>query len=161
MSFELSERYQIHFQSIRVRRDSQYKSYDNKTLLNVTEVHDLDVKWEESENGTIFFVTSSEKPNSLWYEINLESVEAKVAFKDNLNLELAEETEWDAELLLHNGVVVKDICVPANYIITKMDGVGFYNDNATKPFLADMESIASTQASIRAEIGIPFLVSAV
>jgi hypothetical protein len=145
MSFELSQIYQIHFQSIRVRRHSQYKSYDSKTLLNVTEVHNLDFNWEEGENGTIFFVTSSEKPNSVWYEINLESVEAKVAFKDNLNLELAEETEWTAELLLHNGVVVNDICVPANYIITKMDGVGFYNDNETKPLLADAESIASTR----------------
>jgi hypothetical protein len=145
MSFELSQRYQIHFQSIRVRRHSQYRSYDSKTLLNVTEVHNLDSNWVECENTTMFFITSSEKPNSMWYEVNMESVEAQVAFKDNLNLELAEEVEWTAELLLHNGVVLKDICVPANYIITKMDGVGFYNDNGTKPLLADVESIASTK----------------
>jgi len=108
------------------------------------EVHELDLNWKESENATIFFVTSSEKLNSMWYEINMESVEARAAFKDNLNLELAEEAEWTAELLLQNGVVVRDICVPANYIITKMDGVGFYNNNGTKPLLVDVESIAST-----------------
>jgi len=144
MSFELNQTYQIHFQSIRIRHHSQYKSYDSKTLLNVMEVHELDLNWKESENATIFFVTSSEKLNSMWYEINMESVEARAAFKDNLNLELAEEAEWTAELLLQNGVVVRDICVPANYIITKMDGVGFYNNNGTKPLLVDVESIAST-----------------
>jgi hypothetical protein len=145
MSFELSQRHQIHFQSIRIRRHSRYRSYDSKTLLNIMEVHNLDIDWEEGENVVMFFVTSSEKPNSVWYEISLESVKAKVAFKDNLNLGLGEETEWTAELLLESGVVMKDICVPANYIITKMDGVGFYNDNGIKPLLAEAESLASTK----------------
>jgi hypothetical protein len=144
MSFELSQKYQIHFQSIRVHRHSRYKSYDSKTLLNIIEVHNLDFEWEQGENVATFFVTSSEKPNSIWYEVSLESVEARVAFMDNLNVELGEETEWTAELLLESGAVLKDICIPANYIITKMDGVGFYNDNGTKSLLATAESAAST-----------------
>ncbi len=144
MSFELSHRSQIHFLSIRVLRHSQYRSYDNKTILNVTEVHNLDVDWEEVENGTLFFATHSEKPNSVWHEINLESVEANLAFEENFDLELAEETEWTAETLLESGVA-KDVCAPANYIVTKMDGIGFYNDNGTKALLADAESIASTR----------------
>lgn len=145
MSFELNHRHQIHFQNIRVRRHSRYKSYDSKTTLNIMEVHDLDFDWEEGENATTFFVTSSEKPNSIWYEASLESVEARVAFKENLDVELGEETEWTAELLLQSGVVLKDICVPANYIIAKMDGVGFYNDNGTKQLLAAAESTTLTK----------------
>jgi hypothetical protein len=143
MSFELSHRHQIHFLSIRVRRYSQHKSYDGKTLLNVTEVQDLHIDWDSGEDATTFFVAPSKEPNSTWYEIDLESVEAKVAFADNLNLETGEEAEWDPELLLHSGVLVNDICMPANYIITKMDGVGFYNDNGTNPLSTRMKSAAS------------------
>jgi hypothetical protein len=81
----------------------------------------------------------------MWYEMSITSAEAQEAFKENLNLDFGEETEWNEDLLLETGIVMKDMCEPANYLIKKMDGIGFYNDNGTKPLLADVESVASTK----------------
>lgn len=152
MSFEISEKYPIHIVAIRVRRHSQYPSFDGQTLLNITEVHNLDVSWQHGDNKTIFFATSSDRKESdaqtvepMWYEMNITSTEAQEAFKENINLEFGEETEWNENLLLKTGVVMKDMCEPANYLIKKMDGIGYYNNNGHKPVPTDLESFTSTK----------------
>src|ERR1700730_9762472 len=105
MCFELSEKNCIHFLSIRVRRHSRYPSFDGKTLLNITEVHHLDVNWEQGENKIIFFATSSEGKGPdgqpiepMWYEMSITSAEAQEAFKENLNLDFGEEAAWNEGL---------------------------------------------------------------
>ncbi len=152
MCFELADFHNIMIPSIRVYRKAHYKSFDNKSILNVTEVHDLNINIKKTGEKTIFHAVSSGSTisdgyPSFWYEIGVSSAVAKEAFEENLTLEFGEEAvKWTEDMFEEEGIF-SDIYLTANHLIKQMDGFGYWNDNGVRlgPPRAPQQSVYSQQ----------------
>ncbi|KAI0419176.1 hypothetical protein F5X98DRAFT_385034 [Xylaria grammica] len=73
---------------------------------------------------------NNERPGMplLWYEAVLKSDTFSMAFEQNEKLEFGEEVRWTTEELVKTGAVWELIRTAA-FMVKKMDGVGFWNDN--------------------------------
>lgn len=155
MFFELSKENDfITFNTIRVRRSAQYPSANGKTLLNIIEVHDL--YFDKHDMRNLYSVYTPEtianrEHQPMWYEISLSSTVANKAFQENVNLEFGEESEWTEQALLDQEKFLQDLYLPANCMVKKMDGMGFYNDNGHVPPVIEhaAQSVASTPTPLR------------
>ena len=132
MLFELDDAYGIQFNTVRVHRTVLYPGTGNGSQLKITEVHNLNVN--KHEHNCIYYAWEPEivlekQSPTMWYEISLTSPVAQRVLEENVNLEFGEETTWTEEDFDERVRILKSLCVPANYIVKKMDGMGFYNDN--------------------------------
>lgn len=138
--FELPDAF-AHFviHGVRVRRVSRYTSLDTKSILNVSEVHELQMeeavgdnrmiyKWFGSSDPSVWLAAFGYKHFFLWHEVSISCPSADEIFEQNKTLELGEEASWTAERLSAVGAV-SSLYRPACQMVKQMDGVGFYNNN--------------------------------
>ncbi|PHH79883.1 hypothetical protein CDD82_2108 [Ophiocordyceps australis] len=64
----------------------------------------------------------------IWYEAYISSQGAQELLSQNAGLSLGEQASYDGEVLENKGVS-EDLCRPALYMITQMNGIGAYNNN--------------------------------
>ena len=135
MTFEISKKHQVVPKVARVRRNMQWLSHDSKSILDVTEVTDLFISGKPlSRNGNVMLCkchTSDDLdmdmgPGPLWYEIGIISTMANNLLHQNVNLEAGEETAWTVRDMTSSGAF-EALYRPACYMLTQMDGVGFWN----------------------------------
>lgn len=152
MLFEIDASHRITFNFVRVLRTTLYPSTGNGSQLKITEVHDL--KFEKHSNKNIYYAFEAEnvmedgRP-TMWYQISLTSPIAERVLEENVSLEFGEETTWSEEDFDERVHIFKSLCLPACYMIKKMDGMGFYNDNGyiAPPAAASSPAAAPTVVS--------------
>jgi len=122
--------------SVRVNRISMFKSSDDKSLLKVAEIQDLDIFSAPvpDKNITVYKAIASNeyrpgcvKVNS-WNEVSIQCVELNEKLKQNLDLELGDEAGWTPQSL-SNLSAAQAMYLPACQMLKQMDGVGQWNDN--------------------------------
>ncbi|KAI9746125.1 MAG: hypothetical protein M1818_000806 [Claussenomyces sp. TS43310] len=137
--FECHDVHKIRPVSIRVRRVIHYPSADKKSYLHVAEVHRMIMKaYTVSEKQKMVYqavaapakVMASEL-ETIWHEISISSAEADKTFKNSGDIELGEEASWTLDEMMKDDVL-KALWQPATFMIKKMDGIGFYNDNGQR-----------------------------
>jgi hypothetical protein len=127
---------------VRVRRINRYRSIDTKSMLNVSEVRELQMFDTPGDGCIIWKAVGCVAPDSslttqqgnrykwfyLWHEVSISCPKADEMFEQNNSVELGEETSWDSKKLseIH---AAQSLCLPACAMLKQMDGVGFYNDN--------------------------------
>jgi hypothetical protein len=128
--FKLSADHNVEFDAIRVCHRSHHLSFDGRSILNIIEVHDLDVDLAKSPEGTNYRAHSPDSiTQPLWYEMSVSSVAVEESLHENSTVELGKETAWTERTLAGKGTILSDICLPANFLVKRLDGMGFYNSN--------------------------------
>lgn len=153
--FELPDAF-AHFviHGVRVRRVSRYPSLDTKSILNVSEVRELQMeeaagdnrmiyKWFGSLDPSVWLAAFGYKHLFLWHEVSISCPKADEIFELNKTLELGEEASWTAERL-STVDAVSSLYLPACEMVKHMDGVGFYNDNGMSVQTVPCSSFAET-----------------
>lgn len=101
------------------------------------------------------FLSHNEKTNRAktftrrWYEVSVTSKCADAAFKENVELDIGEEAQWTYENLVTRGLLW-DLCHPMSGIVTRGDGLGFFNEES-RPSLGDTEQQAESSSPSSAE----------
>lgn len=126
---------------VRARRIYRYRSQNSKSMLNVSEVRELQMFDVEGDGCTIWKALGSNQPDTalveqgqiykwlyLWHEVSISCPEADEMFEQNKSIELGEETSWDSKKL-QDVNTVQSLYLPACEMLKQMDSVGFYNDN--------------------------------
>jgi hypothetical protein len=138
MFFELedsmSERF--HLAGVRVHRICRHKGQKTKSILNVSEMHALDIQIASvpEHKSTVFKLSpgpSDRKPCEKlgkWYGLSISSAQLNEMLEENENLELGEEARWETRDLL-DADVAQSIYLPACEMLKKMDGIGQHNHN--------------------------------
>ena len=123
---------------VRVRRVARYKSLHGNSMLNVSEVRELQMFDTEGEVCTIWKAVGCPEPDTLlslgykmfyiWHEVSISCPEADAMFEQDKDIELGEEASWDTKKLseIHT---IQALYLPACEMLKRMDGIGFYNDN--------------------------------
>ena len=135
------ERFQIY--GVRVRRISRYRSQDTKSMLNISEVRELQMFDVPGDDCIIWKAVGSTEPYTsiidpfqgqkynmlfLWHEVGISCPEADEMFDENKKIELGEEASWNPRKLAEINAL-QSLYRPACEMLKQMDGVGFYNDN--------------------------------
>lgn len=138
---QIFECLQIH--GVRVRRINRYRSQNNKSSLNISEVRELQMFDVPGDGCTIWKAIASTQSHTkildpfqgqkynmlyLWHEASISCPEADEIFEQNKNIELGEEARWNSKDLTDIGAM-QCLYQPACEMLKQMDGVGFYNDN--------------------------------
>jgi hypothetical protein len=152
MLFELDAAHSVTFNFVRVLRTTLYPSTGNGSQLKITEVHDL--KFEKHSNKNTYYAFEAEsvmeegKP-TMWYQMSLTSPIAERVLEENINLEFGEQTTWSEGDFDERVHVFKSLCLPACYMVKKMDGMGYYNDNGylAPPVPSALPAMAPTVVS--------------
>jgi len=154
--FKLDEAMSKRFElaAFRVYRICRYRSKDDNSILQISEVHSLDIhKAFVPKEGLTYFKLlpgpperkPCEKPGlGYWFEVSISSSQLDSLLEQNKTLELGEEAKWTPEGLSRLGFG-QSICLRACEMLKQMDGIGQYNNNEVemRPAQAVMENKAS------------------
>ncbi|KAK0703161.1 hypothetical protein B0T26DRAFT_791920 [Lasiosphaeria miniovina] len=145
LQFPLKSDFGVIIRDVRVATKWRYLSPDARSVLNVSEVEQLEV---EPVGGGAFHTgrgnqgaqsarswtpkTAKKKKDEgefpRWYEASITSTRAEALFLQNKSLGLGQKAEWDANTLLEQHIF-EDIYGPALQMLKTMDHVGG-NDNS-------------------------------
>ena len=125
--------------AVRVRRVSRYASLHTNSILNVSEVRELQMeeavgdhcmiyKWFGSLDPSMWLTGFGYKHLFLWHEVNISCPKADKIFEENKTLALGEVASWTSETVATVDAV-QSLCIPACEMLKQMDGIGFYNNN--------------------------------
>jgi hypothetical protein len=143
----MSERFQL--AGVRVHCICRYKSHNAKSILNISEIHALDIQMRSVPEKTLTVFKLSPGPSDRkpceklgkWYEVSISCDKLNDVLEQNEKLELGEETRWEAKDLLDTDVA-RSLYLPACEMLKKMDGIGQHNHNGL-----DIRSAVSSTVS--------------
>lgn len=135
MSFQLPLHQAFHFPTVRIAKKCIYTSADGKSKLNITEFRDMHIERHTAFDPEIHVYktwTRTAREDSHqefnWFEASVSSTKGEELLRQNLTLELGEETAWRVQDFKKEEVLPA-LYRPACAMIKKMDGVGAYNEN--------------------------------
>ena len=144
LSFEVPHAFRFTFAvcGVRMRRISRYRSVLANSMLNISEVRELQMFDSLGEGCTVWkimgctetdtqLLTEGHKWFYIWHEVSISCPDADKLFEQNKIVELGEEAPWDFEKL-SNINAIQSLYIPACEMLKQMDGVGFYNDNGAE-----------------------------
>ncbi|TAQ83636.1 hypothetical protein B7494_g8040 [Chlorociboria aeruginascens] len=143
--FELdTERFEnLKITHLRVRRTCKYLSFDQKSILNVTEKFHLELDQRPVPGKNIKIYRGVQYGNQggdkVWHEISITSVPGNAFFEQNKNLESGDEVGWTVKDLTNHDVAAS-LYKPACIMLKHMDGVGFHNNNHVKELIRERDT---------------------
>lgn len=135
MKYSYADNYWL--EKVNVRHIEKYLSRDNQSILHISEIESLGVSFQKSpeENSFIFNAFSykdmeKENPSNLrsWFEVSTSSRMLNSYLKKHEMLELGEVVYSNA-VSPESRSIARSLYIPACWMLERMDGVGFYNDN--------------------------------
>lgn len=125
----------IEILSLRVRRECEHTHMNGECTLHIDEVEDMYIRTLNTTGKpkTKYWIKAHDEetnpPKLLtrnWFEFSITCRCADEAFKENQNLDIGEEATWGIDDLNNRGLIWY-LCHPMSQIVSKGDGLGFWN----------------------------------
>lgn len=136
MTFELADAHEVEVLSLRIRRECDHENTKGECTLHISEVEDMCMLTSHMVSKTSYWMKTHDEETdppktstTKWYEFSITSHCADEAFKENIKLDIGEEATWNMENLNNEGLVW-NLCHPMSEIVSKGDGLGFWNLDA-------------------------------